>query len=149
MMILDNGAVTIFNRATNADGTSTYHARSIASAHVIPHRQNGQSARGLTPNSQIDINIACTANPVQIGEYRYIDPDGWTALGDKSGYITLQPGLDLIMVGTWDGAEIIDSDDYPRAGFPDYLRRHYAGVYNLAKAAGPYSLIPHVELEGA
>lgn len=146
-MILDNGAVTIFNRVTNGNGTSFY-ARPIASAHVISHRQNGQSTRGLAPGSEININIDCTAEPVQIGAYRYIDPEGWAALGDKTGYITLQPGLDLIMVGEWDGEEVIDSGDYSRGGFPDYLRRNYAGVYNLAKASGPFSLIPHVELEG-
>ena len=103
----------------------------------------------LQNNGAFNINIDCTAEPVQIGAYRYIDPEGWAALGDKTGYITLQPGLDLIMVGVWDGEEVIDSGEYSRGGFPDYLRRNYARVYNLAKASGPFSLIPHVELEGA
>lgn len=132
--------LTVFNFAKGA-----WYPSVIDGADLIEHAQATETSRGTINAGTVEILINCSAVKeieTRQGRKQYLDPLAYAEAPE--GAITFKPETDFILSGAWDGAAVIDDDDYD-SGFYNEMNRTRDGVYMIT-GAGYFSLLPHFEV---
>ncbi len=145
------GTITVFNRYDAAANEVRYYATIIHGATLQVDKAAAVSTSGLKDADSMWCSIPyenhteyCTVNG-----HLHLSPKEWAAqIGDAMEQsVTFDEGRDILLDGEWIGSKVINDADYPRAGFLQYLRDRFDGVYLITSVAR-YDLIPHFELGG-
>lgn len=137
--------VTVFNRYGG-----TWYATVLTGVDLNADEAAIMSRYGAASNAKALLHVKYS-DGMAIGAKTYLPPKEWrrqTAAADLVASLTFTPGadFDFFIAGGWDGASVIQDDDY-RAGFYDYCNKLYDQCYAVQSCA-VYSVIPHLEIIG-
>lgn len=146
--------ITIFNRYNTAAGDIYYYPTTITGVALYIDKAAAQTTTGLSDadsaKANFPVSISSDGSMSVLGAYDkpWLQPKQWAALlnDELAEYVTADEGNDIMMRGAWDKG-VVDSSEYSRGGFLDYLRGKYDDVF-LINSVGIYKLIPHIEISG-
>lgn len=128
--------ITLFNRYEHG-----WIATRIDGCHVEKDKGALSKKYGPESKTQCEIYIHEAGNYMPFRKWREA-----LSYYKNAGY-TITPGVDLVLIGEFDG-EVIDDADYP-LGFHQYLLSEYDDAYLITGFSGVYGVIPHIEISGS
>lgn len=134
--------ITLFNhrKADNSWKLTVFHG-----VNVIAPKASEQTTQGTNNGDAVEILL--NASPDQmVGELQYVPPKAYQALEDVTGYFTLTPEVDFVVMGEETSDVPIVEDDYDE-GLYQAMNDANDRVYMITSATW-FGLLPHFEIGG-
>ena len=143
--------ITIFNYR---EDSHNWRTAVFTGVDVIEHTGRSATQHGNSNEDNVEILLHATSAQVasatdvngEIVELQYLTPKVYAVAEDVSGYFTMTPESDFIMVGNHGESMPLNDDEYEE-GLYHAMNALHDGVYMITGTTW-YTLMPHFEIGG-
>ena len=139
--------ITLFNYK---ESDHSWHTSVFDGVNVVEAQGKTATKHGDNNSDNVEILLNCkpskTATDSEGNKLQYVAPKTYAAQEDVTGYFTLTPECDFIMIGDHGEDDPVDDDDYDE-GLYHAMNDECDGVYMITGATW-FGLLPHFEIGG-